>query len=222
MDKRFVILLLMILISSYSLVAQNQEEEVTYFKERIKTLSSDEFGGRKPLTAYETKTIHYIADEFKKLGLLPANGESFFQPVREIASGAFRNCSGLISIEFPDTTIEIGGEAFLNAYSLQTVKLSKNITEIKGSTFENCTSLRYIEIPDNVTRIGGSAFRNCTSLSEVNISNNSKLQEIGSSAFRVCDALESIFIPSGIHVNERAFKESPTIIYNYENYNDYQ
>ena len=86
MDKRFVILLLMILISSYSLVAQNHEEEVTYFKERIKTLSSDEFGGRKPLTAYETKTIHYIADEFKKLGLLPANGESFFQPVREIAT----------------------------------------------------------------------------------------------------------------------------------------
>lgn len=87
MDKRFIILLGLVLASScFSLVAQNHEEELAFFKERIKTLSSDAFGGRKPLTEYETKTIHYIADEFKKLGLLPANGESYFQPVREIAT----------------------------------------------------------------------------------------------------------------------------------------
>ena len=71
---------------SLSAIAQTDDDGLAYFKERIKTLSSDEFGGRKPLTEYETKTINYIADEFKKLGLEPANNGSYFQPVKEIAT----------------------------------------------------------------------------------------------------------------------------------------
>ncbi|MXV17817.1 M28 family metallopeptidase [Hufsiella ginkgonis] len=47
----------------------------------IKTLSSDEFMGRKPFTAGETKTIAYLEEEFKKLGLEPGNGNSFLQDV---------------------------------------------------------------------------------------------------------------------------------------------
>ena len=73
MNKK--VILSMCLAASFSLSAMAQhkqfEEEVAFFKEKIKTLSSDEFGGRKPLTEYETKTINYIADEFKKLGLEP-------------------------------------------------------------------------------------------------------------------------------------------------------
>jgi Zn-dependent M28 family amino/carboxypeptidase len=44
-------------------------------------LSSDAYEGRRPFTAGETKTINYIADEFKKIGLLPANDGSYFQDV---------------------------------------------------------------------------------------------------------------------------------------------
>ena len=86
MKKRLFSVLLCLLVMSVSAIAQSYEEELAFFKERVKTLGSDEFGGRKPLTAYETKTIHYIADEFKKLGLLPANGDSYFQPVKEIST----------------------------------------------------------------------------------------------------------------------------------------
>lgn len=50
------------------------------FRTSIKELSSDEFGGRKPLTKYEEKTINYIADKFKDIGLEPVNG-SYFQEV---------------------------------------------------------------------------------------------------------------------------------------------
>lgn len=50
----------------------------------IKELSADEFGGRKPLTEYETKSINYIADKFKELGLEPVNG-SYFQEVPLLA-----------------------------------------------------------------------------------------------------------------------------------------
>ncbi|SEQ89371.1 M28 family metallopeptidase [Pedobacter rhizosphaerae] len=51
-------------------------------------IASDEFEGRKPFTNGETKTINYLADEFKKLGLAPGNGTSYFQevPMVEIKS----------------------------------------------------------------------------------------------------------------------------------------
>ena len=35
----------------------------------LKTLSSDEFMGRMPFTEGETKTIAYLQEEIKKLGL---------------------------------------------------------------------------------------------------------------------------------------------------------
>ncbi|MDR3268404.1 MAG: hypothetical protein LBT83_04990 [Tannerella sp.] len=38
-------------------------------------------GGRKPLSAYEVPIIHYIADKFRELGLVPGNGDSYFQEV---------------------------------------------------------------------------------------------------------------------------------------------
>lgn len=47
----------------------------------IAVLSSDEFEGRKPFTKAETKTINYLRDQFKRLGLQPANGNSYFQDV---------------------------------------------------------------------------------------------------------------------------------------------
>jgi Zn-dependent M28 family amino/carboxypeptidase len=48
----------------------------------IKTLSSDEYEGRGPGTPGEEKSINYIADQFKKIGLQPGNTDgSYFQKV---------------------------------------------------------------------------------------------------------------------------------------------
>ncbi|MGD8690313.1 MAG: peptidase M28, partial [Gammaproteobacteria bacterium] len=41
----------------------------------IKVLASDDFGGREPATPGEDKSIHYIADQFKAMGLAPGNGD---------------------------------------------------------------------------------------------------------------------------------------------------
>ena len=46
----------------------------------IRTIASDAFGGRKPMTPYEDVTVKYLAGELEKLGLEPAFGESWFQP----------------------------------------------------------------------------------------------------------------------------------------------
>lgn len=133
-----------------------------------------------------------------------------------LGGGAFYNASSITEIELPDTLTELGGEAFYNATSLKYIKLSNNLEEIRGDSFKYCTSLKSITIPDSVTRIGAHAFYGASSLSEVLITENSDLKEIGSSAFRRCSSLRNIIIPNKTYVNERAFKESPTIIKRYD------
>jgi Zn-dependent M28 family amino/carboxypeptidase len=50
-------------------------------KDRISVLASDDFQGRAPSTEGEQKTINYLAEQFKKIGLKPANKDSYFQEV---------------------------------------------------------------------------------------------------------------------------------------------
>jgi Zn-dependent M28 family amino/carboxypeptidase len=54
----------------------------------ITVLSSDVFQGRKPFTIGEDKTIKYLEERFSEIGLLPGNGDSYFQevPMVEIIS----------------------------------------------------------------------------------------------------------------------------------------
>jgi len=47
----------------------------------IEQLASDAFLGRKPFTEGEVITVNYLKDEFEKLGLVPGNGDSYFQDV---------------------------------------------------------------------------------------------------------------------------------------------
>ena len=50
-------------------------------KNYISVLASDDFEGRAPSTPGETKTINYLAEQFEKIGLKPANNGSYFQEV---------------------------------------------------------------------------------------------------------------------------------------------
>ena len=79
------------LLSTGALQGQNRSqtlpsEEEAMMRHWIATLGSDAFGGRMPMTAYETKTINYLADEMKALGLKPAFGNSYFQKVETIST----------------------------------------------------------------------------------------------------------------------------------------
>ena len=49
--------------------------------QHIEVLASNEFGGRAPFTTGEEKTLAYLENEFKKLGVEPANGDSYRQLV---------------------------------------------------------------------------------------------------------------------------------------------
>ena len=78
--KRFLIPVLMLLC----VCAWAQDDE-QLLRSWIRTIASDEMGGRKPMTEYETRTVNYLAKELEQMGLEPAFDGSWFQPFQLIA-----------------------------------------------------------------------------------------------------------------------------------------
>jgi Zn-dependent M28 family amino/carboxypeptidase len=81
-----------------------QSFNINEIKAHVKTLSSDEFGGREPSTKGETLTTNLLVSEFKKHGLTPGNGNSFLQavPMVSIVSEPVANLQiADIDFEFP-------------------------------------------------------------------------------------------------------------------------
>lgn len=58
------------------------------FSKHMAVLAADSLEGRKPFSEGEIRTLRYLQAEFNKLGLLPGNGDSYFQevPMVEIKS----------------------------------------------------------------------------------------------------------------------------------------
>ena len=56
------------------------------YRNALRTLAGDDYLGRKPGTAGEDKTVAFLVESFKKIGLKPGNGESFIQNVPLVES----------------------------------------------------------------------------------------------------------------------------------------
>jgi Zn-dependent M28 family amino/carboxypeptidase len=69
----------------------------TVFRTHVRMLASDDFEGRKPGTPGEEKTVAYLVEQFRKLGLKPGIGESFLQPVPMVESVAGADATLAIS-----------------------------------------------------------------------------------------------------------------------------
>lgn len=79
---QFLVLLLFVSCANEKKdTAPSVEVDQATIAKHIERLASDEFLGRKPFTEGEVKTVNYLKEEFEKLGLLPGNGDSYFQDV---------------------------------------------------------------------------------------------------------------------------------------------
>lgn len=76
--------------------------DLAQYKERVKTLSSDEFEGREPSTAGGHKTTEYLKSQFKAVGAEPGNGDSYFQQVPLISIEADAD----MQLQLGDSTLE--------------------------------------------------------------------------------------------------------------------
>lgn len=105
-----------------------------------------------------------------------------------INGGAFEGCISLKSINLPSSLKGIGG-SFKNCTSLGNIIFSEGLLSILPNSFQNCTSLENLLFPESLTFIGSEAFRGCSSLKTVTISKN--ISTIQSWAFKDCDSLET-------------------------------
>src|SRR5678815_159824 len=80
MKKTTVLLIGFFFISSISAQKKDHWSYLSETERIVKTLASDEMAGRKVFTEGNDKAAAFIADEFKKAGLQPWDGKSFFQP----------------------------------------------------------------------------------------------------------------------------------------------
>ena len=150
-------------------------------------------------------------------GNLIINGHNYI--VTLIDSCAFKNCTGLTSVQLPNSLTAINQEAFAGCTSLSMVDIPYCVTTIGEHAFEGCTSLTdvllpeslttigihafshcssltWIDIPDNVTMLGGYAFSECSSLTTVKLSK--RLNVINDHTFYICRKLTSIVIPNQV------------------------
>ena len=115
--------------------------------------------------------------------------------VVKIGSYAFEDCTGLTSIEIPNSVTSIGGVAFYGCTSLKSVVIPNSVTSIGNSAFYYCKSLTSITIPNSVTCIGSYAFIGCSGLTSVVIGNS--VTSIGEAAFGGCTSLKDLRIEDG-------------------------
>jgi Zn-dependent M28 family amino/carboxypeptidase len=81
-------LLILIIFGLQSCKQQAQETKATNalfnkdsLAQHIIILASDSFQGRKPFTVGETRTLAYVENQFRSIGLEPGNGSSYLQDV---------------------------------------------------------------------------------------------------------------------------------------------
>ena len=110
----------------------------------------------------------FSADTNLKDADIPAELDGY--KVTSIAEGAFRQCTNLQSITFPEGVTSIGPVAFNMCMKLKKASLPEGLKTIGRSAFSGCIALESVNIPDSVDDIGESAFSSCWKLASIQIS----------------------------------------------------
>ena len=133
---RFSIMLLALLLPATA-VAFDFEVDGIYYK----------INGNEAAVTFRGQDYYSYDNEYSGSVVIPAtvthNGTTY--PVTAIGAGAFYECTGLTSIDIPNSVTAIGDGAFW------------------------CSGLTSAVIPNSVTTIGEGAFRDCTGLTSIGI-----------------------------------------------------
>lgn len=131
------------------------------------------------------------------------------------STGAFANCSKLITLNILSTEIIIGEYSFYNCTSLKTTNFT-NVKQISPYSFGSCTSLTSIDFGNGGDTISDLAFYNCTSLTSVKAKPSAGLISITGAAFRGCTKLTTLYLLSSkIKLQTTAFNGCSSIKYIY-------
>lgn len=96
-----------------------QSLDLAQYRTDVKTLASDAFGGRAPLSEGETLTLDYLVKAFKDMGLKPGFGDSYLQAVPLAQISADQNMQ-----------LDIGGLKFANGseFTARTQRIAETVS----------------------------------------------------------------------------------------------
>ena len=154
------------------------------------------------IVTFEKGTTHIA--KFLFAGCTGIESIQIPQTVVMIKQGGFKNCVNLQNIIMPDVIQQVDNYAFKDCTKLDKIHIPDNIKKISKELFQDCTALKEIVLSDNITSIEDEAFENCTSLTKVTVGN--KVSSIGRDVFSGCTALPQITLPASVQtIGDKAF-----------------
>lgn len=123
---------------------QQEGVDLERVHQHIKTLASDKFGGRGPLTKGEKLTIDYLSKQYQEIGLVPGNHGSFYQEVPMAKLTPNQDMKLMIGdltlnagVDFTARTQQISAEINLKESALVFVGYGINAPEYQWNDYEN-------------------------------------------------------------------------------------
>lgn len=98
-----------------------------------------------------------------------------------VSYGAFRNCTSLVDINFPEGLTTIEPVAFRECTSLKKVVFPDSLTSLGTAAFVNCTGLTSVTFGSGITEIPTEGFYQCSNLATINWGSN--VNKVGPWAF---------------------------------------
>ena len=112
--------------------------------------------------------------------------------VTGIGDNAFSGCTGLTSVEIPNSVTSIGDNAFSGCTGLKSLTIGNLVESIGYAAFAGCKGLTSLTIPNSVKSIGDHAFYACKGLTSLTIGNN--VDTIKVAAFADCSGLSMMMV----------------------------
>ncbi|MBP3349656.1 MAG: leucine-rich repeat domain-containing protein [Bacteroidaceae bacterium] len=147
MKTKLFLIWIMVLCIPLSLYAHAFEVDGIYYNYSSTT--------RKAYVTYRGSSYDSYSNEYTGAVIIPEsvtyNGTTY--SVTSISQYAFRGCSGLTSVNIPNSVTSIDEYTFYGCSGLTSVNIPNSVTSIGGYSFYYCSGLTSITIPNSVTSI---------------------------------------------------------------------